>query len=464
MSFLGIDLGMSGVRALLVDDVGSVLGVAEASYGVSHPDVGWSEQDPQDWIDALHAVVAELRSKYADFSEIAGIGVAGHMHGATLLDAEGDVLRPCILWNDTRSHVEAASMDANPAFRNISGNIIFPGFTAPKLAWLREHEPDVYEKVAKVLLPAAYLNYFLTGEYVGDLSDAAGTAWLNIETRGWSKKLLDLGHMQMDQMPRLVEGSAPAGVLRSALAEQWGLTGTVIVAGGAGDNAAAACGLGVLEEGQGFVSLGTSGVVLMARDGMKAAPETALHTFCHAVPKRWYQMSVMLSAADSLTWLSSITGHRPASLTADLGDVLRAPVAVKFAPYLSGERTPHNDALVRGDFSGISTSTTTQDLTHAVLSGVCFGLRDGFEAMRETGANSDALYVVGGGAASQYWLQMLATVLNTPLLVPEGREFGAALGAARLGVVAATGRPVKEIMLPPPTAEVVLPVADQVCA
>ena len=464
MSFLGIDLGTSGIRALLVDGHGAVLGSAEASYGVSHPHAGWSEQDPQDWIDALNTVVAQLRSKHPEFTETKGIGVAGHMHGATLLDADNRVLRPCILWNDTRSHVQAAAMDADPAFRKISGNIVFPGFTAPKLAWLREHEPDIFAKTAKVLLPAAFLNHYLTGDHVGDLSDAAGTSWLDISKRDWSPTLLELGHMRTDQMPRLVEGSAPAGVLRRELATQWGLTDEVTVAGGAGDNAAAACGLGMMEEGQGFVSLGTSGVLLTARDGMQAAPETALHTFCHAVPQRWYQMSVMLSAADSLTWLASITGRSPAQLTEALGSTLRAPGRVEFAPYLSGERTPHNDAQVRGGFSGLSTSTTTEDLTHAVLAGVCFGLRDGFEAMRGTGAVCEALYAIGGGAASRYWLQMLATILKTPLLLPEGREFGAALGAARLGMVAATGAAVEDIMVPPATAEVIMPVADQAAA
>lgn len=464
MSFLGIDLGTSGIRSLLVDAEGCVLGAAEASYDVSHPYAGWSEQEPQDWVTALHKTVEALRSKHPAFAQIEGIGVAGHMHGATLLDVNGQVLRPCILWNDTRSHMQASAMDADPAFRKISGNIVFPGFTAPKLAWLREHEPDVFGKVAKVLLPAAYLNYYLTAEYVGDLSDASGTSWLNVAKGEWSEKLLALGHMRADQMPRIVEGNASAGVLRRELAEQWGLSCTVTVAGGAGDNAAAACGLGVMEEGQGFVSLGTSGVLLMARDGMQAAPETALHMFCHAVPERWYQMSVMLSAADSLTWLASITGRSPAELTAALGERLRAPGTVGFGPYLSGERTPHNDAQVRGGLSGISTSTTIEDLTHAVLAGVCFGLRDGLETMRGTGAGCEALYAIGGGAASKYWLQMLATVLNIPLLLPEGREFGAALGAARLGMAAATGAPVDEIMVPPPTAETVMPVADQVAA
>ena len=457
MSYLGIDLGTSGIRALLVDDKCRPIGAAEAPCTVSHPHTGWSEQDPQDWIRALEAVVAQLRAEHPDFVDLRGIAVAGHMHGATLLDADGTVLRPCILWNDTRSHAQAADLDADPAFRAISGNIVFPGFTAPKLAWLKVHEPAVFAKVAKVLLPAAYLTHYLTGAHVADMSDSAGTSWLDLGARDWSAPLLERSHMRRDQMPDLVEGSAPAGLLRSDLATRWGVVAPVCVAGGAGDNAAAACGMGVLHEGQGFVSLGTSGVLLMARDSVQPAPETALHTFCHAVPERWYQMSVMLSAADSMTWLGRVTGRKPSELTADLGEDLRAPGTVAFAPYLSGERTPHNDAQVRGGFSGGSTSTTQQDLTHAVLAGVCFGLRDGFEAITGTGAVFKTLYAVGGGTASRYWLKMLATVLNTPLHIPEGREFGAALGAARLAMVAQSGATVEEVMTPPATAEVIMP-------
>ncbi|MEC9103453.1 MAG: FGGY family carbohydrate kinase, partial [Pseudomonadota bacterium] len=275
MAYLGIDLGTSGLRALLVDDTGRPLASVERPLTTQHPHPGWSEQDPATWIAALESAVAELRDTTPDFAAIRGIGVAGHMHGATLLDASDQVIRPCILWNDTRSHVEAAALDAAPQVRELSGNIVFPGFTAPKLAWVRAHEPDHFARVAKVLLPAAYLNLYLTGDHVADMSDSAGTSWLDVGARNWSDLLLDAGGMRRDQMPRLVEGSAPAGQLRPELAQAWGL-GQITVAGGAGDNAAAACGIGALAEGQGFVSLGTSGVVLAARDGYHPAPETAL--------------------------------------------------------------------------------------------------------------------------------------------------------------------------------------------
>lgn len=456
MSFLGIDLGTSGLRALLVDANGTPIGASERHYRVEHPHSGWSEQDPADWIAALEGAVEELRTTYREFAGLKGIGVAGHMHGATLLDASGDVLRPCILWNDTRSHAQAAKLDATDQVRALSGNIVFPGFTAPKLEWVRENEPETFAKIAKVLLPAAYLNFYLTGDYVADMSDSAGTSWLDVGKRDWSDHLLEVSHMRRDQMPRLVEGSQGAGDLRSDLASKWGVSGNVTVAGGAGDNAAAACGIGALDEGQGFVSLGTSGVLLAARGGYRPAPETAVHTFCHAVPGRWYQMGVMLSATDSLNWLAVIAGKKPSELTASLGD-LQAPGLVRFLPYLSGERTPHNDAEIRGSFTGLAADTSIEDLTRAVLEGVTFGLRDSFDALIATDAKMEQLIAIGGGTASRYWLNLISTVLGVPLLLPSDGEFGAALGAARLGIAAETGAPLEGIVSPPDIRETIEP-------
>ncbi len=449
MSFLGIDLGTSGLRALLVDGDSRPIGSAQADYGVSRPHSGWSEQDPATWITALNDAISQLRRDHPEFSAIRGIGVSGHMHGATLLDRDDQVLRPCILWNDTRAHAEARRLDQMPAFRQHSGNIVFPGFTAPKLDWVRQNEPAVFAKIAKVLLPAAYLNLYLTGDHVADMSDSAGTAWLDVHRRDWSAELLATTHMRPDQMPRLVEGSARAGTLRTDLAASWGLGADVAVAGGAGDNAAAACGIGALQAGQGFVSLGTSGVLMLARDRCNPAPDTALHTFCHAVPGSWYQMGVMLSAADCLTWLSGITGQTPQALTGELGDVIRAPGRVSFLPYLSGERTPHNDADIRAGFTGIGVDTTRADLTRAVLEGVCFGLRDTFEAIKSTGGTFERVFAIGGGSASTYWTGLLASVLQIPLHLPQGGEFGAALGAARLGITAATGAEPQTVMTAP---------------
>ena len=436
MAHLGIDLGTSGLRVLLADEHGVPIGATERSYSVSQPAPGWSEQDPADWIVALENAIDEIRLRYREFLNIKSIGVAGHMHGAVLLDKSGSVLRPCILWNDTRSNRQAAKLDAHKRIQDLSGNIVFPGFTAPKLVWVRENEPEIFDKVAKVVLPAGFLNFYLTGEYVADMSDSAGTSWLDVGRRNWSDHLLEASNMRLDQMPRLVEGCEMAGSLRRELALKWGLSGEVALAGGAGDNAAAACGIGAMEEGQGFVSLGTSGVLLAARSDYRPAPQTAVHTFCHAVSGRWYQMGVMLSATNSLNWLAAMLNTSPASLTDALHGPVAGPGRVRFLPYLSGERTPHNDSEIRGSFTGIGTETSREDLTRAVLEGVSFGLKASFEALADTDAHLSKLIAIGGGAASKYWLELVATVLGVPLEVPRQGEFGAALGAVRLGMVA----------------------------
>jgi len=457
MAYLGIDLGTSGLRALLVSDTGQPLGSTERHYSAAHPQSGWSEQDPADWVAALDGAAEELRAAHPEFAALRGIGISGHMHGATLLDASGAVIRPCILWNDTRSHAEAARLDAVEGVRALSGNIVFPGFTAPKLDWVRTHEPENFARIDKVLLPTAYLNHYLTGDYFADMSDSAGTSWLDTGARDWSGVLLEAGHMRRDQMPALVEGCEAGGTLRPDLAARWGVSASVVVAGGAGDNAAAACGIGTMNEGQGFVSLGTSGVLLAARDGYHPAPETALHTFCHAVPERWYQMGVMLSATDSLNWLARITGAKPAELTAPLGEALQAPGRVRFLPYLSGERTPHNDAGIRGSFTGLGADTTRDDMARAVLEGVAFGLRDSQRALEATGLRLERLMAIGGGARSRYWLKLIATALDVTLELLAGGEFGAALGAARLGMVASGDASVGEVMTAPAISEEVAP-------
>jgi xylulokinase len=460
MSYLGIDLGTSGLRALLLSEGGKVIGAAERFYTSQHPQSGWSEQDPAKWTKALDAAVHELRERFPAFADLKGIGVAGHMHGATLLDETGAVIRPCILWNDTRSHAEARQLDEMRDVRSLSGNIVFPGFTAPKLLWVKRHEPENFARIAKVLLPAAYLNFYLTGDMVADRSDSAGTSWLDVAARDWSKSLLDAGEMCLDQMPRLVDGSQAAGTLSPALARSWGVSADVTVAGGAGDNAAAACGIGALNDGDAFLSLGTSGVLLAARTTCRPDPDSALHTFCHAVPDRWYQMGVMLSATDSLNWLASITGSTAPVLTGALGDDLRPPGNTLFLPYLSGERTPHNDADIRGSFLGLGVGTGVTDLTQAVLEGVAFGLRDSLEAFEANGTSLSRLLAIGGGAKSTYWLKLIATALNVTLERPQGGEFGAAMGAARLAVMAHTGAVSEDVLTKPEIAETIQPVSE----
>ncbi|MBY5902681.1 xylulokinase [Rhizobium leguminosarum] len=458
--YLGLDLGTSGVKAMLIDGDQKIVGSANGSLDVSRPHSGWSEQEPAHWVRATEEAVAGLKAKHPkELAAVKGIGLSGQMHGATLVDASDKVLRPCILWNDTRSYVEAAALDADPRFRALTGNIVFPGFTAPKLAWVAKHEPDVFGKIAKVLLPKDYLRLWLTGEYISEMSDSAGTSWLDTGKRAWSSELLAATKLSEEQMPALVEGTEQAGKLRSELAAQWGISGDVVVAGGAGDNAASACGMGTVSDGAAFVSLGTSGVLFAANGSYLPKPESAVHAFCHALPNTWHQMGVILSATDALNWHSGVTGRSAADLTGEVGDTLKAPTGVTFLPYLSGERTPHNDAVIRGAFIGLEHESSRIVLTQAVLEGVAFAIRDNLEALRSAGTGISRVTAIGGGSRSRYWLASIATALGVPVDLPADGDFGAAFGAARLGLIAATGADPIAVCTPPVTAGTIEPVS-----
>ena len=452
--FIGLDLGTSGVKGLLMSADQRVLAEASAPLTVSRPSEGWSEQSPADWIAATEQVMDQLAAE--GLRGVRGIGLSGQMHGATLLDAADEVLRPCILWNDTRSFEEAAELDADPMFRRITGNIVFPGFTAPKLMWVQRHEPALWDRVAKVLLPKDYLRLWLTGDHVAEMSDASGTSWFDTGARDWSDDLLAATGLSRHHMPRLVEGSAPSGTLRMALAGRWGLPADVVVAGGGGDNAASGVGVGVVRAGEAFVSLGTSGVLFAANDGYQPDPETAVHTFCHALPNTWHQMGVILSATDSLNWYAGMVGETAAVLTGRLGG-LQAPGKQVFLPYLGGERTPLNSAAIRGAFIGLDHATDRAAGTRAVLEGVTFAIRDCRDALAATGTRLDRLIAVGGGSRSDYWLQAIATALDLPVQLPVAGDFGGAFGAARLALMAATGAGA-EIATLPPIARTIEPV------
>jgi len=456
--YLGLDLGTSGVKATLIDGDQRVVASASAPLTVQRPHPGWSEQDPESWLVATDSAMEMLRRDHAAaVAAIRGIGLSGQMHGATLLDAAGSALRPCMLWNDTRSAAEAAALDADPRFRAITGNIVFPGFTAPKLAWVSASEPDIFRRIARVLLPKDFLRYRLTGTFFSDMSDAAGTAWLDTANRRWSPELLGVTGLGEEHMPALVEGTAPTAPLRRAVADRWGIDGTPIVAGGAGDNAASACGVGAVRAGGAFVSLGTSGVLFAANDSYRPNAASAVHTFCHALPATWHQMGVILSATDSLNWLSGITGQDAASLAAALGERPAGPSKIAFLPYLSGERTPHNDAAIRGVFAGLDHASGRAALTQAVLEGVAFALRDNLEALRAAGTTLSRVTAVGGGARSRYWLAVIANVLGIAVDVPADGDFGAAFGAARLGLIAAEGADPRAVCAPPATALTIEP-------
>jgi len=456
--YLGIDLGTSEVKLLLLDGDGRIVGTAGSALTLSSPEPLWSEQSPADWWRASGEAVSRLRSAHpAEFAAVRGIGLSGQMHGAVLLDEADTVLRPAILWNDGRSHAECAELEAvAPRLHDIAGNLAMPGFTAPKLLWVRKHEPEVFERVASVLLPKDWLRLQLTGDKVSDPSDAAGTLWLDVARRDWSDELLAVCGLTRAHMPRLVEANQPSGVLRPELAKAWGLGPEVVIAGGAGDNAASAIGIGATQPGDGFISLGTSGVLFVVNDRYRPNPASAVHAFCHALPERWHQMSVMLSAASCLRWFCQLVGSDEATLLAQLSSNDSAVNAPLFLPYLAGERTPHNDPFAAGVFHGLTALTNRADCTYAVLEGVTFGLADGLDALRAAGTEVHQLSLVGGGSRSHFWAQLIADALKVDIVLHTGSEAGGALGAARLGWLAAGGN-VDTVCTRPPVAALFSP-------
>lgn len=432
--FIGLDLGTSHLKGIVIDDAQNVCAEASVSLSLMRPKNGWSEQNPQDWLDATENVMASLANK-VNLKKVNAIGLSGQMHGATLLDKNDNVLRPCILWNDTRSAEEASYLDSKTIFRNLTGNIVFPGFTAPKLAWVRKHEPNIFAKISKVLLPKDYLRLWLCGEYVAEMSDAAGTSWLDVKRRDWSDALLAETDLDRSQMPTLIEGCEISGVLKKTHASKWGLPHGVIIAGGGGDNAASAIGVGVVKAGDAFVSLGTSGVLFAASDEYQPDAASAVHTFCHALPNTWHQMGVILAATDAMNWFGQVLNSSAQEMTNDLG-VLKAPSKTLFLPYLGGERTPHNDAQIRASFINLDHNADRQAMIRAVIEGVAFAFRDCFDALSSTGTKINQLVAVGGGAKSEYWVQAIATTLGLPISIPVAGDYGGAFGAARLGMIA----------------------------
>jgi len=440
--YIGIDLGTSGVKTILIDYNQDILATAHSALTVQSPQDGFNEQDPNSWIKATEICLAELKKqKSKEFSNTTSIGISGHMHGATIIDDQGKVIRPCILWNDTRAFKECEEFE-NQDFdvRNISGNIAMPGFTAPKINWLIKNESENFKKISKVLLPKDYLRYYLTGEFFSDMSDASGTLWMDIMKRQWSEQLLAISKLNINHMPKLVEGNQEAGMLSSKLKEKFNFNKNVIVVGGAGDNAASAAGLGVVEENQSFISLGTSGVFFTPTSNFLMNTKDAVHSFCHCLPNKWHLMSVMLSASNCLDWICSLTGNNIAdalknieNYSSNLENIFNAPY---FLPYLSGERTPHNDPHARGSFHYLKTTTDKSAMQYAVLEGISFGIFDGFNSIQSVNQKFDDIFVVGGGSKSSYWLNLLSSILNRKLSICEQSEFGAALGVARLAMFA----------------------------
>ncbi|MCY3859497.1 MAG: xylulokinase [Gammaproteobacteria bacterium] len=440
--YLGIDIGTSSVKTIVMNERGEVVSEASSSLSVSRPSQLMSEQRPDSWWDAVNETVGAL---FEYTPEVQGIGLSGQMHGAVLLDQAEKPLRPAILWNDGRSSKECRELEAAIDVAQCTGNHAMPGFTAPKLLWVRKHEPDLFEATKTILLPKDYVRLKMTGESATDMSDASGTLWLNVAKRSWHSDMLDSCELTVDQMPALFEGSDVTGVLTSEIAASWGMK-RVPVVGGAGDQAAGAVGAGAVTPGICTLSLGTSGVMFAPDFGYQPNPSGGIHTFCHALPNTWHEMAVMLSAAGSLTWVSQITkSDSEATLINDIEARQASSDSVIFLPYLSGERTPHNNPLAKGVFSGLTADTDRAELGYAVLEGVAFALRDCYTELEKAGANVEQINVIGGGSQSHYWGQLIADALQRPLIYRQDAAVGPALGAARLAQLGTEGATISDV-------------------
>lgn len=442
---LGIDVGTTGSKAVLIDTEGVVRASATTEYPMYTPKPLWSEQNPSDWWSATITSIRRVLSEGDAASQVAGVGLTGQMHGLVLLDAAGEVLRPCIMWNDQRTAPQCAAITEQVGAENVlrlTGNPVLPGFTAPKLVWVRENEPEVYARIAKVLLPKDYVRYRLTGGFFSEVSDASGTSLFDVGNRRWSDEMLRALDVPREWLPEVTESPVASARVSAEAARETGLLEGTPVVGGGGDQAAQAVGTGIVAEGVVSATLGTSGVVFAASETYRVEPQGLLHAFCHAVPGQWHLMGVMLSAAGSFRWyrdtLGDVEKARAAETGRDAYDLLTEAAAgvapgcegLIFLPYLTGERTPYPDPNARGVFFGLTLRHGKAHLTRAVLEGVAYGLLDSLELMRALGLSIEQVRVSGGGARSALWRQILADVFNTPIVtvnVTEGAAYGAAL-------------------------------------
>ena len=437
MLYIGIDLGTSAVKLLLMDSEGKILRITSKEYPVYYPNPGWSEQMPDDWWNAVVSGVRELTEGY-DKSKIAGIGCGGQMHGLVALDASDAVIRPCILWNDGRTQAQVDYLNNVVGKQTLScytANIAFAGFTAPKLLWIRENEPDNFSRIAKIMLPKDYINYKLTGVHACDYSDASGMLLLDVEHKRWSKQMLDICGISEYQMPKLFESYEVIGTIRPEIAALLGLPEPVKVVAGAGDNAAAAVGTGTVGEGACNISLGTSGTIFISSERFGVDPNNALHAFAHA-DGNYHLMGCMLSAASCNKWFCDeiLKTSDYAAEQTDITDEKLGRNRVFFLPYLMGERSPINDTDARGTFIGMSMDATRSDLVLSVLEGVAFAVRDSFEVAKALGLHIDRSKLCGGGAKSPLWRKIIANVLNITLEIPQTEE-GPGYGGAMLAMV-----------------------------
>ena len=437
--YIGADLGTSAMKLLLADEGGSIVNTVSETYEAYYPKPGWSEQNPSDWWKAFVIGVGRLIAE-VDAKQIKGIGVGGQMHGLVALDREDTVIRPAILWNDGRTDKETEYLNeviGKSVLSDCTGNIAFAGFTAPKILWMKNHEPEKVEQIDKIMLPKDYLNYRLTGNHTTDFSDASGMLLLDVKNKCWSEKMLQICGVEKKWLPELKESFEVIGNLKKEVASELGLTEEVIVVAGAGDNAAAAVGTGVVCEGKCNISLGTSGTIFFPMNAFAVDEQNALHAFCHA-DGRYHLMGCILSAASCNKWFCEeiLADSNYEALQADITEEKLGENEVFFLPYLMGERSPINDTDARGTFTGMSMKTSRSDMVQAVLEGVSFAIRDNFEVARSQGIVISDSYLCGGGAKSKIWQKILSNVLNIPLRIPAMEE-GPGYGAALLAMVGA---------------------------
>ena len=435
MLYIGVDLGTSAVKLLMMDENGNIQKIVSKEYPLYFPHPGWSEQNPQDWFARSMEGIKELTSE-CDKSQVAGISFGGQMHGLVVLDKEDQVIRPAILWNDGRTGKQTDYLNqviGKDKLSEYTANIAFAGFTAPKILWMKENEPENYEKIAKIMLPKDYLAYRLSGSFCTDVSDASGMLLMDVKNRCWSKEMLDICGLEQEQLPKLYESYEVVGTLKPEVAKELGFSENVKVIAGAGDNAAAAVGTGTVGNGRCNISLGTSGTIFISSEKFGVDEHNALHSFAHA-DGHYHLMGCMLSAASCNKWWNEeILGT---------SDYVKEQAAIKklgenrvfYLPYLMGERSPHNNPNARAMFLGMSMDTTRADMTQAVLEGVAFGLRDSLEVARSLGICIDRTKICGGGAKSPLWRKIIANVMNLKVDVIESEE-GPALGGAMLAAV-----------------------------
>ncbi|WP_104399744.1 xylulokinase [Vibrio penaeicida] len=462
--YLGIDIGTSSVKSLLMDENGQVVDSTSESYPASTPHPLWSEQEPDLWWDATLRTMQDLKSQYpAPFSDIKCIGLSGQMHGAVMLNESFEPVRPAILWNDGRSHLDAAAMnEENPDLGMIAGVPVMSGFTAPKLRWMAENEPEVLKSVRYLMLPKDYVRFKLTGTLATDMSDAAGTLWLDEANRCWSDEMLTLSGISQDLMVALKEGTESTGNLTQQAAEITALNTDVMVCAGGGDAACGALGIGAINQGDAFISLGTSAQYFVTTDTYKPYPAALVHSFAHAIPNRWFQMACMLNGASPLKWFADLTQQDIGELINDLESHYDPAQPTLFLPYLMGERTPHNNPFATASFHHMTWATQGHHMVQAILEGVAFSLLDCQNAIKESGTQVEYLGAIGGGAKSRLWLQIVANILNVKIIRYEGGESGPAFGAARLAKICHTGDSVESVCTSPKVIEEITP--DPSCA